>query len=140
TAEHRLSLRKRLRRDQRRKCLQRSIGPSQLLHQSIITRLQICQPVSDAFALCLQCALLGLDDSNLSAQAVLLRAGSALGQFHQLLELLTLLAFLGAIFLAPPLQAGFVLPKRDADNVIPKNTLTAELGLASACLALLRRC
>ena len=100
--------------------------------------MQICSSVSNPLALCLQRALLGLDGSNLPAQAVLLRARCALGQFQQLLELDTLFRFLGANFLGPLLQASFVLLKRDPDNQITTHNLTAELGLALACFALLR--
>jgi len=42
TAEHRLGLLERIFRDQRCKRLQCGIGLSQLLHQPVITRLQIC--------------------------------------------------------------------------------------------------
>jgi len=41
-AEHRLSLVERILRDQRRKRLQGGIGLAQLLHQPVITRLQVC--------------------------------------------------------------------------------------------------
>src|SRR5215813_9953745 len=89
------------------------------------------------FALCLQRALVGLDGGNLTAQVLLLGAGCALGQFHQFLELDALFRLLGAYFLGPLLQPGFVLLKSDPDNVITTDNLTAELGLACACLALL---
>src|SRR5262245_25552659 len=143
TAEHRLGLRECILRDQRRNRLQRSIGLSQLLHQPVITRLQIREPVSNPFALCFQRALLGLDGGNLATQAVLLRARCALSQLHllfqQILEFGTLFRLLGAYFLGALLQTGFVLLKRDPDNVITTYNLTPELGLACACLALFRR-
>jgi hypothetical protein len=70
-------------------------------------------------------------------QAILLRARCALGQFHQLLKLDALFRFLAAYFLRSLLQTSFVLLKRDPDNVITTYNLTAELGLARACLAVL---
>jgi hypothetical protein len=54
------------------------------------------------------------------------------------LKLDALFRFLGANFLSPLLQPSFVLLKRNPDNQIATDNLTAELGLALACLALLR--
>jgi len=54
------------------------------------------------------------------------------------LKLNTLFRFFGANFLGPLLQAGFVLFERDPDYQITTYNLTAEFGLACACLALLR--
>jgi hypothetical protein len=79
----------------------------------------------------------GRDGGDLTSQALLLRAGCALGQFHQLLELDALFRFLAAYFLGPLLQASFVLLKRDPDDQIAANNLTAKGGLARALLVLL---
>jgi hypothetical protein len=48
-----------------------------------------------------------------------------------------LLCFLGANFFGPLFQAGFVLLKRDPDNQIATDNLTAESGLARARLSIL---
>ena len=101
--------------------------------------MQICKSLSYAFALSLQRALLDLDSSNLTAQAVLLRAGCALGHFHQLLKLDALFRFLAAYFLGALLQTGFVLLKRDPDGQIAANNLAAKGGLARAGLVVFRR-
>ena len=44
--------------------------------------------------------------------------------------------FLAAYFLSPLLQTGFVLLKRDSDDLIAANNLTAKGGLARALLLL----
>src|SRR5262249_955 len=50
-----------------------------------------------------------------------------------------LFRLLATDFLGPLLQTGFVLLKRDPDNQITAYNLTAELGLACACVALFPR-
>jgi hypothetical protein len=51
----------------------------------------------------------------------------------------TLFRFLGANFLGPLVQAGFVLLKRDPDNQIATDNLAAKLGLARTCITILSR-
>jgi hypothetical protein len=84
-------------------------------------------------------ALFRLNGGNLTMQAVLLRLGGALSSIHQLLQLNPFFCLLGANLLGPLVQASLVLLKRDPNNIIATDNLSAELGLACACLTVLGR-